>query len=189
MCELSFVGFAEPQAAMLDSYKAALMQGWSPNDVRDVSQQELIEIKADPIGYLNLLRDDAPIAGRTNLLADGRAVARLPMRLRWIWDGDFCGQIGLRWQPGTNALPPHVLGHIGYSVVPWKRGHGLGKRALRHMLGDARDVGLTQLELTTDPDNIASQSVIMANGGRLLGRFVYPIGSAVEKCRYVIDLA
>jgi len=35
-----------------------------------------------------------------------------------MWDGEFCGQIAFRWQPGTEALPPHCLGHVGYSVVP-----------------------------------------------------------------------
>jgi predicted acetyltransferase len=39
-----------------------------------------------------------------------------------MWDGDFAGAINLRWQPGTAELPPHCLGHIGYGVVPWKRG-------------------------------------------------------------------
>jgi predicted acetyltransferase len=43
-----------------------------------------------------------------------------------MWDGEFCGSIGLRWLPGTEELPPHCLGHIGYAVVPWKRRLGLG---------------------------------------------------------------
>ena len=33
------------------------------------------------------------------------------------------------------------------------------------MLGEARAVGLPFVEITTDPDNIASQRVITANGG------------------------
>ena len=48
-----------------------------------------------------------------------------------MWDGEFCGSIGFRWQPGTTDLPRHVLGHIGYSVVPWKRRLGYATRGAR----------------------------------------------------------
>ncbi len=88
-----------------------------------------------------------------------------------MWDGEFCGSIGLRWQPGTSALPSHVLGHIGYSVVPWKQGRGYVSRALGLILLDAAAEGLDQVEITTDIDNFASQRVIEANGGELIGRF------------------
>jgi len=71
-----------------------------------------------------------------------------------MWDGEFCGSIGFRWQPGTTALPPYCLGHIGYSAVPWKRGNGYATTALRLLLSDARARGLAFVELTTDADNI-----------------------------------
>jgi predicted acetyltransferase len=169
MCELSFVGYAEPQAAMLDSYVDALKKGWSPHTEIDVSQQQLADIATDPESFLAKLRDDrAP--GETQL-ADGRRVPLLPQRVRWIWDGDFCGQINLRWQPGTADLPDYVLGHIGYAVVPWKRGHGLGKRALRHMLSEAREVGLSHLDVCTTEDNEASKIIVTANNGVLVEAF------------------
>ncbi|TIP32876.1 MAG: GNAT family N-acetyltransferase, partial [Mesorhizobium sp.] len=96
---------------------------------------------------------------------------------------------GLRWQRGTSALPPHVLGHIGYAVVPWKEGRGYATEALRLMLGEARAVGLDHVEITTDLDNLASQKVILANGGILIGRFakVAAYGGA-ESLKYRIDL-
>src|SRR5262249_2101957 len=102
---------------------------------------------------------------------------------------EFCGSIGFRWQRGTTALPPHCLGHIGYSVVPWKRGRGYATRALRLLLPDAKAEGLEYVELTTDPDNVASQRVITANGGLLVERFTKPAqyGDA-EGLRYRIDL-
>ena len=96
---------------------------------------------------------------------------RLPGYRRWLWDGEFCGPIGFRWQPGTSALPPYVLGHIGYGVVPWKRGRGYATRALALLLPEARKEGLAYVELTTDPDNLPSQKVIIANGGTLVERF------------------
>ena len=156
-----FFGLAEPQAAMLASYQDALRTGWSPNNIRDVSAEVLAAIAVDPVAYLRSLNDTEP----GMLMINSAAFPRLPFRTRWLWDGDFCGSIVLRYQPGTVALPPHVFGHIGYAVVPWKRNHGYASRALRQMLDEARDVGLTQVEITTEPENVASRTVIERNGG------------------------
>ena len=73
-----------------------------------------------------------------------------------------------------SALPSYVLGHIGYSSVPWKRGQGYATRALELLLDDARAEGLEHVELTCDASNAASQRVITANGGALVERFVKP---------------
>jgi predicted acetyltransferase len=91
-----------------------------------------------------------------------------------MWDGEFCGQIGFRWQPGTAELPPYCLGHIGYAVVPWKRGRGYATKALALLLPQTRLEGLPYVEITTDESNSASRHVIEANGGRLVGRFDKP---------------
>jgi predicted acetyltransferase len=91
-----------------------------------------------------------------------------------MWDGEFCGSIGFRWQPGTTDLPPYCLGHIGYSVVPWKQRRGYATRALALLLPEAKQQGLAFVEITTNADNIASQRVITANGGELVERFNKP---------------
>jgi predicted acetyltransferase len=93
---------------------------------------------------------------------------------RWLWDGEFCGSISLRWQAGRSDLPPHCLGHIGYGVVPWKQRRGYATEALRQLLPLARSEGLPFVEVTTDPDNIASQRVIEANAGVLVEHFAKP---------------
>ena len=106
-----------------------------------------------------------------------------------MWDGDFCGSIGFRWQAGTNELPPYCLGHIGFSVVPWKRRRGYATRSLALLLPETKEEGLAYVELTTDVDNTASQRVIMANGGRLVGRFRKPIEhGGSESLRFHIEL-
>jgi predicted acetyltransferase len=90
--------------------------------------------------------------------------------------------------PGTNDLPRHVLGHIGFSVVPWKRRRGYATRALALLLPDARKEGLAFVELTTDISNVASQRVILANGGQLIEHFTKPAAYGGEGFRYRIDL-
>lgn len=174
----------EPALAYLPGYAAALEQGWSPNNVRDVSGEHLAAIRADPEAFVAFLLSQTG----TVKLPDGSEIPKLPSRLRWLWDGDFCGQIGLRWQPGTDDLPSHVLGHIGYAVVPWKRGRGYATEALRQMLDVARQVGLRRLEITTDRGNVVSSKVIEANGGRFMEEFVQPSYGEEVRLRYVIDL-
>jgi len=58
--------------------------------------------------------------------------------------------------------------------VPWKRRRGYASEALRRLLVDVADVGLRWIEVTTDPDNVASQRVIENAGGELVERFRYP---------------
>jgi predicted acetyltransferase len=161
-----------PSLEHLDGYVDALGRGWSPDNVRgeETRREELARIEADPKAFLARL-DDRDAKGGPITLPDGTQVARLPGYRRWMWDDGFCGSIGLRWQPGTDALPPYVLGHIGYAVVPWKRERGYATRALALLLPQARKEGLRFVELTTDPDNIPSQKVITNNGGVLVRRF------------------
>jgi predicted acetyltransferase len=118
--------------------------------------------------------EDLEAKGPPVTLPDGSTVKRLPGFRRWLWDGEFCGSIGLRWQPGTTELPPYCLGHIGYAVVTWKQGQGYAKSALGQLLPEAKAVGLPYVEITTDLGNVASQRVILANGGVLVEQFTKP---------------
>jgi len=163
-----------PGVEYLASYCAALERAWSPNTTDSAAGRvELERIDADPVAFL-AAQDDPEGSGEPITLPDGSVVRRLPGYRRWSWDGDFGGMISLRWQPGTAALPPHVLGHVGYAVVPWKRRRGLATAALRELLPEIRGLGLPYVEVTTDVDNLASQKVITANGGVLVECFTMP---------------
>ena len=164
-----------PERQYLASYVAALERGWGSDNTREAesARDELALIQADDNAFLASM-DDRDASGPAVTLPDGSTVPRLPGFRRWLWDGEFAGDIGLRWQRGTAALPPHCLGHIGYSVVPWKRRLGYATSALRLVLPEAKALGLPYVEITTDLDNLASRRVIEAAGGKLHEHFTKP---------------
>jgi predicted acetyltransferase len=179
-----------PALEYLDGYADALRRGWSPDNIRleAAAREHLAAIAHDPAAFVASL-DDPEAKGGPVTFPDGSQVPRLPGFRRWMWDGEFCGSIGFRWQKGTSALPPYVSGHIGYAVVPWKRQRGHATRALALLLPEARRRGLAYVELTTDVDNLPSQRVIAANGGTVRERFdAGPIHVKAELLRWRIDL-
>jgi len=121
---------------------------------------------------------------------DGTTSPRLPALFRWMWDGEFVGNIDLRWQPGGEPLPDDVPGHVGYGTVGWKRGRGCATRALGMMLRLAEGEGMTEVELVTEVDNIASQLVVERNGGIRVEEFLQPgrLGGG-RAVRWRIDLS
>lgn len=164
-----------PSRERLPEYVRALGLGWSPDNTAgaETAKRELAEIEESAEGFIER-QVDREAKGPPIVLPDGSKVPRLPGYRLWIWDGEFCGVIGLRWKPGTTALPPYTLGHIGYSIVPWKRRRGYATRALALMLPLAKQEGLEYVEITTDLENVPSQKVILANGGVLVEQFVKP---------------
>ena len=179
-----------PAPEHLPSYRAALEQGWSADTLRaEACAEELAQLKADPVLFIARMEDRAAL-GLPVKLPDGSLAKRIPGYTRWMWDGEFCGSINFRWQPGTAELPPHVLGHIGYAVVPWKRRRGFATQALGLLLSEAKAEGLPYAVVTTDESNVASQRVIEANGGVLLERFTRPAQYASRPgLRYRIPFA
>ena len=164
-----------PILERLPDYVDALERGWSPDNVRGriAAEEQLAAIEQDAAGFV-ARQTDPEAKGPPVTMPDGSKMPRIPGRVFWIWDGAFCGVLGLRWQNGTVDLPPHVLGHVGYSVVPWKRRQGCATAALRLVLPYAREQGLAYVEVTTDTDNLPSHKVITGSGGVLIEPFTKP---------------
>jgi predicted acetyltransferase len=103
---------------------------------------------------------------------DRRRVTRelwaVPVTELWFVDGsDYFGTLVIR-----HCLTPalaHEGGHIGYHVVPRRRRRGHATRMLAQARTACRDLGLTDLLITCDQDNLGSRRVIEANGGVLEG--------------------
>ncbi len=158
-----------PSHDLLPAYAEALARDWSPDNTRpEAAQEQLSRIKTDAEAFLASMEDRAA-KGPPVPLPDGTQVPRLPSCRRWIWKDGFAGSIGMRWMTGTEDLPPTCFGHIGYAVVPWRRREGLAKRALQELLPETQALGLRHVDLTADPDNIASRKVILAAGGAFIG--------------------
>ncbi|HEX3347051.1 MAG TPA: GNAT family N-acetyltransferase [Acetobacteraceae bacterium] len=169
-----------PSRSLLPDYVSALLARWSPNSDRDTCGAEIATIAADADAHLEALNGGEG----TIELPDGRLVPRLPGRVFWLWDGGFCGNIGLRYAPGTEDLPAHVSGHIGYNVVPWKQRRGYATRALAMILPHAREIGLSRVLVTCSEDNTASRKVIEANGGVFAGTAPNPHRTGTDRLLY-----
>jgi predicted acetyltransferase len=160
-----------PADEYLPGYRDALERGWSPDNLRpEAGKEELAQLLADPKAFIARQVDHAG-AGAPVVLADGTVVPRLPGYRRWLWDDEFCGVIGFRWQRGTSELPSYVFGHIGFAVVPWKRKRGYATKALALLLDEIPRDDFEYVELTTNVSNVGSQRVIEANGGVRVGTF------------------
>jgi len=92
------------------------------------------------------------------------------------------GRLSLRHR--LNAFLAHAGGHVGYGVVPSARRRGYATEILRQSLPLARAVGIGQMLVTCDDDNVGSYKVIEANGGVLENRVRF---EGITKRRYWID--
>jgi predicted acetyltransferase len=181
-----------PDKALLGAYQVALRGGWSPNTTRNVAPEQLAAIAADPDAFLAELRGGP---GRVKL-PDGREVDRIPGPTHWIFAEDrperpFIGSINLRWQEKDGrpilALPEHVLGHVGYAILPAFAGNGYATAALAAMLGVARETGLPEITITCDATNHASRRIIEKNGGQLVETFVAPLYGPDQRLRFIVS--
>lgn len=115
---------------------------------------------------------------------------RVPMTTLWLVDDkDVLGQINIR-----HKLTPALLdfgGTIGYGIRYAKRGHGYGKLMLKMGLEYCRNVlNMSKVMITCNYDNLASEGVMLANGGKFAGILEDPEKQeGIEKIKkYWIDV-
>ncbi|WP_228386736.1 GNAT family N-acetyltransferase [Ornithinicoccus halotolerans] len=98
--------------------------------------------------------------------------------------GEVVGRVSVR-----HALTPALLelgGHVGYAVRPAWRRRGYGRAILALALRRCAALGLAEVLVTCDEDNLASARVIEACGGVLEDVRPQP-GGAPGKRRYWVS--
>lgn len=82
----------------------------------------------------------------------------------WLIDNEeVVGVVRIRHEEVESA------GHIGYDISPNYRNKGYGKQILKLALEEAAKIGLQEVVLTCNIDNIASRKIIEINNGKLMG--------------------
>lgn len=118
--------------------------------------------------------DDLELAARdfgafvAKRLADAqrRTEALVPKTHLWAIGGEeMVGRISIHHE--LNPALRIEGGHIGYDTVPSQRGRGIATEMLRQALSIAGGLGLTEVLLTCNDDNLGSIRVIERNGGVL----------------------
>ena len=80
-------------------------------------------------------------------------------------DNKIVGTINIRWNLSKKML--RFGGHIGYGIRPTERRKGYNKINLYLGLMEAKKMGLTEVILDCDANNIGSDKTMKALGGRL----------------------
>src|SRR5947208_8675631 len=89
----------------------------------------------------------------------------VPCTTLWYVEGtEYLGRLAIRHRL-TEWLREYG-GHIGYDVRPSARRRGHATAMLKTALPIAKRLGIDDVLITCDADNVASRRVIEANGGR-----------------------
>lgn len=100
-------------------------------------------------------------------------------------DSRILGAINIRHYLNKNLLS--TGGHIGYGIRPTERRKGYAKLMLKMALEKIEEIGIDEVLITCNKDNVASAKTIMANGGILENEVVEDNGNIVQ--RYWIQLS
>lgn len=86
-------------------------------------------------------------------------------------DGELIGRASIRHS--LNDFLRNFGGHIGYGVRPQFRRRGFATEILKQSLQYIHELGVTEVLVTCDDDNVGSLKVIESQGGILENRVEY----------------
>lgn len=144
----------------------------SPDDGRDIYEL-LQQIDADDHGFGNKAYGmDYPQyrewLQNEYAVDSGKLEAwMVPQSSYWLYYGDTPVGYG-RIRHSLNDALRASGGHIGYAIGKPYRSKGYGHAILALLMTESRRLGLTELQIGANCDNLRSNRVIAAAGGRLL---------------------
>ena len=170
--------------AYMPSYVAALHEGYSRDNLRPETPQEIAQIEREPQWFVNQVN----LPPHHVVLPDGSLSKRVPATELWWVEGEtFLGSVGIRHE--LNALLAKWGGHIGYAVRPSARRQGHASAMLAAALDHVRaHLPLTRVMLNVNEDNAGSIRVIEKNGGVLEAEVDNPWVEGMRGRRYWIAL-
>jgi predicted acetyltransferase len=111
----------------------------------------------------------------------------VPWTALWLWDYNTSALLGITSL--RHRLTPALErcgGHIGYAIRPSQRGRGYGSVVLSLTLQEAAKLGLSQVHVHCEVQNVASERIIEKNGGVLRDETEPLAGTHIF--RYLIEL-
>jgi predicted acetyltransferase len=142
---------------------------------------KLWEVLGDPNDFDGCILTAKKHAQGIDLPADW-----VPYNIYWlIDDGEIVGLVSIRHR--LNEFLAREGGHIGYEIVPSKRGKGYGNVLLELSLQKARGLGMNKVLLTSYDINDASWKIIEKMGGKLENKIKVKGEDALTR-RYWINL-
>lgn len=147
------------------------------------AHRSLDESDQYPFG-LNFRQDEpfADFVARHRLMARGLELAEglVPATfLVAIADDEIVGRVSIRHE--LNDFLRNEGGHIGYGVLRPFRRRGYATQMLTQSLTIARSLGVDQVLVTCDDDNVGSATVIERCGGRFIDRGQSEDGTSVRR--------
>ena len=104
----------------------------------------------------------------------------------WLVDKSnrVLGAVNIRHQ-----LTQHLYntgGHIGYGIRPSERLKGYATKLLELSLSEAKKIGIKEVLVVCDADNVGSERTIIKNGGRADADYIEDDGNIIK--RYWIEI-
>ena len=149
-----------------------------PANTDDIEKEHLFvrDIPADENGFINdypdINREDFDSALDcliANSIGEQLPDGYVPATTYFLWnDDDIVGEFQLRHHLCESLICG--AGHIGYSIKRNERGKGYGTAGLKLTILEAKKiVPEDEIYLRVNKDNIASQKVMLKNGGKIVG--------------------
>jgi len=162
-------------------YQASFLQAVTEYQAEQLAHYKPLkveELAADFSRYVDRIKRESR--------GDGLPEDQVPHTEYWLVEGnEFIGRVNLRHH--LNSQLQQVGGHISYDVRPSQRRKGYGKLALELGLAKAKELGIEEVLITCDVNNIGSGKIIQANGGIL--QDIKPMGTGKpDKAKYKIAL-